>query len=121
MCLNARSSPRPGAAHNQWLSCDLHNAPLVERDRAAANEPNQFSIVRRDDDGRAAGVDLTKQVHDFEGQIRIEVSRGFVCEHERWIVHKGPRNRDALLLSARQVSWICVDAVLQSNPLEHLK
>src|SRR4029079_2870544 len=101
MYLNARSSPTPAAARNRWLSCDLDDASLIERDRAASHKANQFPIMRRDNHGRSAGVDFTKQVHDFERQVRIEVSCGFVCQHERRVVHKRPRNSNALLLAAR--------------------
>src|SRR6185369_11682182 len=121
MCLNARSSPTPGAARNRWPSCDFDDASLIEGDRAAAHKANQFAIVRRHNHGCTASVDLTEQVHDFERQIRVKVAGWFVGEDKRRIVHKRSCYRDALLLSARQVSWICVDAVLQSNPLEHLK
>ena len=37
---------------------------------AAAHASYQLAIVRRDDDGRAARVDLAKQIHDFERQVR---------------------------------------------------
>ena len=72
-------------------------------------------------DGGAAGVDFAEQVHDVERQVRIEVARRLVGQHEHGVVHQRARNRDALLLAAGQLLRIRVHSVLQSDPLQHLK
>ena len=52
--------------------------PLIERDRPSSDQANELAIVRRDEHGRPAGVDLAQQVHDLEREIRIEVAGRFV-------------------------------------------
>src|SRR4029078_9094929 len=84
-------------------SGDLHNPAVVERDGAAGDALHQLAILRRDDHGRTARVDLTKQIHDFERQVRIEVARWFVSENQVRIVHERTRNRHPLLLAAAKV------------------
>src|SRR6266571_2520574 len=43
---------------------DLDDAAVFERDRSTADAANQLTVVRGDDDGCAACVDLAEQVHD---------------------------------------------------------
>ena len=88
---------------------------------AAADAPDQLAIVRGDDDRRAARVDLAEQIHDFERQIGIEVAGRLVGEHELRVVDERARDGDALLLAARQLFGKRVHAVLQADPLQHLK
>src|SRR5262245_19080100 len=118
---SARNSPMRDGARSRWLSCDFDDATLIKCDRPPANQANQLAVMGRDDDGRSTGIDFTKQVHDFERQIRIEISGRFVREYERGIVDERPGDRDALLLSAGEVPGIRIDAMLQAHPLEHLK
>ena len=94
---------------------------LVERDRASADQANELAVVGGDEHGRAAGVDLAQQVHDLERQIGIEVAGRFVGEQQHRIVDERARDRDALLLTARQVLRVGVHAVLQPDPLEDLE
>ena len=82
---------------------DLHDVPVIERQRAAADAANQLAVVRRDDDGRAARVDLAKQIHDLERQIRIEVAGRLVGEDDRRIVDQRAGDGDALLLAAGEL------------------
>ena len=68
-----------------------------------------------------AGVDLAEEVHDLERQVGIEVAGGLVGQDDGRIVDERPRDRDALLLAARQLHRKRVHAVLQADPLEHLE
>ena len=99
----------------------LHHVAVIERDGAAADVPHQFAVVRRDEHGRAAGVDVTEQVHDLEREIRIEVAGGFIGQDERRLVDQRPRDRDALLLAAAELQGVRVHPVLEAQPLEHLE
>src|SRR2546428_1902397 len=85
------------AYRNARMSGDLDDAAVIEDDGAPAHAPDELAIVRRDDDRRAARVDLAEQVHDLERQIGIEVAGRLVGEHELRIVHERARDRDALL------------------------
>ena len=91
---------------------------MFERDRPLADRANQLAVVRRHEDGGPFRVDLAEQVHDLEGEIGIEIARRLVREDERRLVDERPRDRDALLLAARQLDGIRVDAMLKADPLQ---
>ena len=65
--------------------------------------------------------DLAKQVHDLERQVGIEIAGRLVGEDELRIVDERARDGDPLLLASRQFLGQGVHAVLQTDPLEHLK
>ncbi len=94
---------------------------VVERDRLASDAANELAVVRRDEDGRAARVDLAKEVHDFERQIGVEIAGRLIGEDDGRIVHEGARDRDPLLFAARELHRIGAHPVLQAHPLEHLE
>jgi hypothetical protein len=50
----------------------------------------------------------------------VQLRGRLVGHHERWIVHERPRDRDALLLVARELARPVVHALLQSDPQEQL-
>src|SRR5262245_53786520 len=106
---------------NARMSGDLHDAAVVQRDRTAADAPDQLAVVGGDEHGRAPRVDLAEQVHDLERQIGIEVAGRLVGEDDDGIVHERARDRDALLLAARELERKRVHPVLQPHPLEHLE
>ena len=88
---------------------------------AAADAADQLAVVRRDDDRRAAGVDLAEQVHDLERELGIEVAGRLVGQDDRRIVDERAGDGDALLLAARELHRVRVHPVLQADPLEHLE
>jgi hypothetical protein len=94
---------------------------VVEHDGPPGDAPDQFAVMGGDEHGRPAGVDLPEQVHDFQRQVRIEIAGGLVRQHDLRIVHERPGDRDALLLTPRQLLGQCIHAMLQPHPLEHLE
>src|SRR5262249_25629438 len=69
----------------------------------------------------AAGVDLAEEIHDFEREVRVEVPRRLVGEHQLRVVDERARDRDALLFPAGKLLWKRVHPVLQADPLQDLK
>jgi hypothetical protein len=55
------------------------------------------------DDGRAGAVDPVDQLHDPDGGLGVEVAGRLVGEQQGRMVDERPRDRDALLLTARQL------------------
>ena len=94
---------------------------VIERQRAAADPPDQLAIVRRHDHGRAARVDLAEQVHDFEREVGIEVSGRLVAEDDQGIVHQCPRDGDPLLFAAGQLQRKRIHPMLQADPFQDLE
>ena len=93
---------------------------VLELDDAAADPLDQLAIVRRDEHGGAARVDVAEQVHDLERQVGIEIAGRLVGQHQLRLVDERARNGHALLLAARQLLGQRVEAVLQADPLQHL-
>src|SRR5882757_7416709 len=99
----------------------LHEAPVVEGDGAAADASNQLPIVSGDDHGGTASVDFAEEIHDLERQIGIEIARGFIGEDQLRLVDQGPGDGNTLLLTAGQLFWKRIHAVLETDPLQHLE
>src|SRR5436190_2381433 len=99
----------------------LHDAAVIERQRAAPDAANELAVVRGDQHGRAPRVDLAEQVHDLEREVRIEVAGRLVGEDDHRIVDERARDRDPLLLAAGELHRIRVHPVLQPDPLQHLE
>src|SRR5688572_22212429 len=94
---------------------------VVERDDAAADAPDQVPIVCGHEHGRAARVHFAQQIHDVERQVRIEIARRFIGKNQHRVVHKRPRNGDALLFATGQFLRIGIHPVLQAHPLQYLE
>ena len=54
-------------------------------------------------------------------EVRVEVARRLVGNHEHRLVDEGAGDRDALLLAAGQFDRVGVRAVLQAHPLQDLE
>jgi hypothetical protein len=65
---------------------------------------HQLQVVRREQDGRARGVDGAEQLEDAVRGALVEVARRLVRQHDQRIVHERPRDRHALLLAAGQLA-----------------
>src|SRR5262249_28724824 len=76
---------------------------VLERDHATAHLVHHLAVVRDHEDRRAAAVDAVEQLHDPDGGVGIEVSRRLVADEQRRMVDDGTRDRDALLLAAREL------------------
>src|SRR5262249_30216806 len=77
----------------------LDDPAVIERHGAPADSPDELAIVRGDDDRRATRVDLTKQIHDFEREVGIEIAGRLVGENELRIVDQRARDCNPLLLA----------------------
>src|SRR5262245_3591575 len=103
------SPPTPGGSSGG--SCDGSRAtdvgddvPVAEGD-AALGELGDVGLVRDEHDRDAlVAVEADEQVQDVEARLRVEVAGRLVGEQERGAVHERPRDRDALLLPARELA-----------------
>ena len=77
-------------------------------------------IVGHHADRRAALVQLAEESHDCLAVLRVEVSRRLVGEEDQRLARYGPRDGDALLLAARELRGIMLDAVRHAHTLERL-
>ncbi len=56
-----------------------------------------------DNDGGAGSVQIKEHAHDPLSRIRIQRTGWLIGEQQRRLTHDGPRNRSALLFSARHL------------------
>src|SRR3954453_6501666 len=84
------------------------DAALVQLDDAPAHLVDHLAIVRGDDDGRAGAVDAVDQLHDPDPRLRIEVAGRLVRQKQRRVVDERTRDRNALLLAARELVRVVV-------------
>jgi hypothetical protein len=49
-----------------------------------------------------------EQVTNRSARFRVEIPGRFVTEKQRWAIHQGPGDRDALALAAGEFSGRCV-------------
>jgi hypothetical protein len=72
------------------------------------------------EDGRPGAVDAVEQLHDPNGRVRVEVARRLVADEERRVVDERARDRDALLLAARELVGERVRLVRETDHRQHL-
>ena len=53
---------------------------------------NQRQVMGGDQDADANARQLFKNVHDLHGQLRVEVSGGFIGENDITAIHQGTGN-----------------------------
>ena len=66
----------------------------------------------------APAVDLAEQVHNLEGQGRVDIAGGLVGHDHAGVVHQGPGQADPLLLAAGEFGGVVLGLVLQSHQAE---
>ena len=64
-------------------------------------------LIVRDDDGRPVRRDrqAAQEFHHRLAALLVERTGWLVADHELWLVHERPRNRDPLLLPAGKLGW----------------
>src|SRR5690606_17255837 len=71
-------------------------------------------IVRNQNDGVALGREILEQRHDLDAAARIECAGRLVCQDDVAAVHERARDRNALLLTARQLVGPVIHSVAQA-------
>ena len=98
---------------------DLHNVAHIH-DHHAVGQRHGFGLIVRDEDDRE--VELLLQLLDLKAhgfaQLRVEVGKRLVQQHDLRVGDDGARQRDALLLSAGEVARIDLFHAVQTGVLE---
>jgi len=84
----------------------MHCAPSVCGDVA---------LMRNENDGVAALIQIFEQRHDFFAGFGIEISSRFVGQDNRRLVHERARDRHALALTAREFVRFVMNPIAQAN------
>src|ERR1019366_8245849 len=93
---------------------------IVEDDDAPRAHLEERAVMGREDDRRPALVDLLEEAEHVDRELGIEVAGWFVGQDERGLPDDRARDRDALLLAARQDARRRVAPSGQPHALERL-
>jgi hypothetical protein len=83
--------------------------------------PRQLLVVRHYHDRRAVAVQAAEECDDLGASSRVQLARRLVGEEECRSVGEGARDRDALLLSARELRRPVALPPVESNVREELE
>src|ERR1043166_3940772 len=100
------------------LAAVLFDDAAVEQVDAAIRVAGVARIVRDHADGRPFAVQLAQQLHHRFAVFRVEVSGGLVRQQDRRRAGDGAGDRDALLLTARELRGKVLGAVRHADLLE---
>src|SRR5512143_3542398 len=78
-----------------------HDHAIRQR-HAARAAPGQVKVMRHHQDGAALGAQFVEDVYHCRGGDRIEAAGWLVGDEQRRVVSHRPRDRQPLLLSARE-------------------
>src|SRR5688572_4710321 len=95
----------------------VHDAAVEQLDRAL-RVPREARVVRHHADRAALLVQVAEQVHHRLAVRRVEVPGGLVREQDQRIAGERARDRDTLLLAARELARQVLRAVRHADALE---
>ena len=87
--------------------CELVGA--LGRVRIVRHHDNRLPVL---------SIERLKKLEHFIACFPVEIAGRLVAEQQRWVDHDGPRDPDALLLSARELARIVLRAVGKAHDLE---
>src|SRR3954470_4321126 len=96
-------------------------AAALERDHALAHLVDHLAVVGDHQDRRTGAVDAVEELHDPDRGVGVEVAGRLVTDEQRRGVDERARDRDALLLAARQLVRERVRLVREADHREHLR
>src|SRR5438552_11019781 len=96
------------------------NLPAFDGDHASPHDVNDLAVVGRHQNGGSSCVDLQQELDDFPGGRRSEIPGGLFGQEALRIVHERPRDRDSLLLAARELIGKLVLFSLEADDAQHL-
>src|SRR5512147_2564900 len=97
---------------------DLVNETVLQPDGALGVRGN-CRVVGHHDNGDALLVELMQDAHDLLARAAVEVAGGLIRDDHDRIVDEGTRNRNPLLLPARELVRLVMDAPTQPDPFQH--
>src|SRR6185437_1753132 len=111
-CLGVQAPQQ--AAH----AVPLYDAPAVDDGDVAAAGLRLLEIMRRQDDGGAAPVDLPEEAPHRAADLDVHPGRGLIEDEEPWLVHEGPGDHQAALHAAREAAGSLVALVPELQLLQ---
>lgn len=92
---------------------------FFELDDTAFDRVDDFFVVGGEDDGSAEFVHFLKEIDEFFGGLRVEISRGFVGDEKGRAVREGAGECDFLFFAAGEFVRKVFANVIHTDPLEY--
>src|SRR6266571_4561621 len=109
---------RVAAVRDRAIAADKTVAECDDARRVLGN----VGLVRHEHDADAAlDVQLLKDAHHLDAGARIEVAGRLVGKEKRRVVDERARDSDPLLLPARELIRMMVDAIAEADGLQRLR
>ena len=70
-----------------------------------------IGFVRNENNCVSALIQIFEKRHDFIAGFRIEIAGRLIGQNDGWIVYQGPRDRDALALTAGKLVRLMVQTI----------
>src|ERR671916_1304534 len=110
-----RKKPRLNLIGVSPLHFVADHAAIFEGDDPLAHHVHHLLVVGRHHNGGADAVDAVQKLHDANRRVRVEVAGRLVGDEYLRLRDEGPRDRDALLLSAGELVRELVHLAAQTN------
>src|SRR5262249_22618101 len=91
----------------------------VAHDHVALCISRDVLLMRDHDNCDAALVELPEDRHDLDAGSAVEIAGGFIRQQHLRIIDQRARDGDALLLTARKLTWKMVLAARESDRCKH--
>ena len=101
----SKACQRSRQSWRKWARASSVTAATLPEVHVHIGYARELGVVRDQNERRAGTTDRIG--HGGEDRVAgrpIEISRRLVREHDRWRVHQGARNRNALLFTPERVS-----------------
>src|SRR5262245_35647176 len=98
----------------------FHDHPVVHENDPIGDLARKAHLVRHDQHGHAAVGKIAHDVEHLTDHLGVELRSRLVEQHDFWLHHQRPRNRNPLLLTTGELIWIGADLVGKPYPAQHL-
>src|ERR1043165_356675 len=114
-----RASPR--RKPNTRSALVLDEAAVLDGQRALLEVAGERGLVRREQHGGAAGVDVADDLDDLGRHALIEIAGGLVGDQQQRLARDGARERRSLGLALRELGGIGLRARRQPNRTQRVE
>src|SRR6185312_11151140 len=114
-----RSRMCGGAAHQPRRRGEVDDL-TVNYVHLALRAGGKLRVVGHHHDGGSVAVQLLNELHDTARHLAIEISRWLVCQQHARAASESARDRDALLLPARELRGIVTCSCRETDARERL-
>jgi hypothetical protein len=104
-----------------WRDLDILNPAIRHRDDAIAKRINPAIVSDHNHSAIRLHGHLANHLHHRAAVGRIQRGGRLISDQQAWFVNESPSDRDALLLTARELARVRFQAAAQTNCHQQLR